>query len=70
MILPEGRSFELSQELLKGSIDIHVHAGRARKPTQQRKRFTIPTTARAADDVAGIRVYQYKRLYDIRIAFR
>jgi len=27
MILPEGRSFELSQELLKGSIDIHVHAG-------------------------------------------
>lgn len=27
LILPEGRSFELSQELLKGSIDIHVHAG-------------------------------------------
>ncbi|MCB2172677.1 hypothetical protein KQH65_08065 [archaeon] len=27
MILPEGRSFELSQELLKNSIDIHVHAG-------------------------------------------
>jgi hypothetical protein len=27
MILPEGRSFELSQDLLKGSIDIHVHAG-------------------------------------------
>ena len=27
MILPEGRSFALSQELLKGSIDIHVHAG-------------------------------------------
>ncbi|MBT3285064.1 hypothetical protein HN807_11470 [Candidatus Bathyarchaeota archaeon] len=27
MILPEGRSFELSQELMKGSIDIHVHAG-------------------------------------------
>lgn len=27
MILPEGRSFELSQELLIGSIDIHVHAG-------------------------------------------
>ncbi len=26
-ILPEGRSLELSQELLKGSIDIHVHAG-------------------------------------------
>jgi len=27
MILPEGRSLELSQELLKGAIDIHVHAG-------------------------------------------
>jgi len=27
MILPEGRSFELSKELLKGAIDIHVHAG-------------------------------------------
>jgi hypothetical protein len=27
MILPEGRSFELSQVLLKDSIDIHVHAG-------------------------------------------
>lgn len=27
MVLPEGRSFELSQELLKGAIDIHVHAG-------------------------------------------
>jgi hypothetical protein len=26
-ILPEGRSFELSRELLKGAIDIHVHAG-------------------------------------------
>ena len=27
VMLPEGRSLELSQELLKGSIDIHVHAG-------------------------------------------
>ena len=27
MILPEGRTFELSQELLQGAIDIHVHAG-------------------------------------------
>lgn len=27
MLLPEGRSLELSQELLKDSIDIHVHAG-------------------------------------------
>jgi len=26
-ILPEGRSLELSQELLHGAIDIHVHAG-------------------------------------------
>ncbi len=27
MFLPEGRSFELSRELLRGAIDIHVHAG-------------------------------------------
>lgn len=27
MILPEGRSLELSQELLKGAIDIHIHTG-------------------------------------------
>ncbi len=26
-LLPPGRSFELSKELLKGAIDIHVHAG-------------------------------------------
>jgi hypothetical protein len=26
-MLPEGRSLELSQELLKGAIDIHIHAG-------------------------------------------
>ncbi len=27
MLLPEGRSFELTQQLLHGAIDIHVHAG-------------------------------------------
>ena len=27
MILPEGRSFELTKELVKGAIDVHVHAG-------------------------------------------
>ncbi len=26
-MLPEGRSYELSEELLKGAIDIHIHAG-------------------------------------------
>jgi len=26
-VLPEGRSLELSRELLKGAVDIHVHAG-------------------------------------------
>ena len=26
MVLPEGRSFELSKELLQGAIDVHVHA--------------------------------------------
>jgi len=27
LVLPEGRSLELSQELMQGAIDIHVHAG-------------------------------------------
>jgi hypothetical protein len=27
MFLPDGRSFELSRQLLRGAIDIHVHAG-------------------------------------------
>jgi hypothetical protein len=27
LILPEGRSYDLSRELMKGAIDIHVHAG-------------------------------------------
>jgi hypothetical protein len=27
MFLPEGRSYELTRELLQGAIDIHVHAG-------------------------------------------
>ena len=27
MILPDGRSLGLSRELLKGAIDIHIHAG-------------------------------------------
>ena len=27
MLLPEGRTFEMSEELLEGAIDIHVHAG-------------------------------------------
>lgn len=27
MILPDGRSLELSRELLQGAIDIHIHAG-------------------------------------------
>ena len=27
MILPEGRTYELTRELLKDTIDIHVHAG-------------------------------------------
>jgi hypothetical protein len=27
MLLPEGRSYDLSRDLLRGAIDIHVHAG-------------------------------------------
>jgi hypothetical protein len=34
--LPEGRSMELTQELLKGAIDIHVHAGPHLKSSPRR----------------------------------
>jgi hypothetical protein len=35
-VLQEGRSLELTQELLKGAIDIHVHPGRHPKSSPRR----------------------------------
>jgi len=36
VVLQEGRSLELTQELLKGAIDIHVHPGPHLKSSPRR----------------------------------
>lgn len=48
MILPEGRSFELSQELLQGAIDIHVHAT-PHLPSSPRRLDPIQAAEQARD---------------------
>ena len=52
MFLPEGRSFELSKELLQGSIDIHVHAT-PHLPSSPRRLDPIEAAIQARD--AGMR---------------
>ena len=52
MFLPEGRSFELSKELLNGSIDIHVHAT-PHLPSSPRRLDPIEAAIQARD--AGMR---------------
>ena len=52
MLLPEGRSFELSQELLQGAIDIHVHAT-PHLPSSPRRLDSIQAAMQARD--AGMR---------------
>ncbi|MQF64707.1 hypothetical protein FIM04_01090 [SAR202 cluster bacterium AC-409-J13_OGT_754m] len=52
MFLPEGRSFELSKELLEGSIDIHVHAT-PHLPSSPRRLDPIEAAIQARD--AGMR---------------
>ena len=48
MILPEGRSFELSRELLQGAIDIHVHAT-PHLPSSPRRLDPIQAAEQARD---------------------
>ncbi len=52
MFLPEGRSFELSKELLEGAIDIHVHAT-PHLPSSPRRLDPIEAAIQARD--AGMR---------------
>ena len=52
MFLPEGRSFELTKELLQGSIDIHVHAT-PHLPSSPRRLDPIEAAIQARD--AGMR---------------
>ena len=47
-MLPEGRSFELSQELLQGAIDIHVHAT-PHLPSSPRRLDPIQAAIQARD---------------------
>ena len=52
MMLPEGRSFELSRQLLEGAIDIHVHAT-PHLPSSPRRLDPIEAAVQARD--AGMR---------------
>ena len=52
MVLPEGRSFELSKELLQGSIDVHVHAT-PHLPSSPRRLDPVEAAIQARD--AGMR---------------
>jgi hypothetical protein len=60
MYLPEGRSFELSQSLLQGAIDIHVHAG-PHLPSSPRRVDPIEAALQARD--AGMRAIVYMDVF-------
>ena len=61
-MLPEGRSFELSQELLKGAIDIHVHAG-PHIFSSPRRVDPYQAAVRARD--AGMRAIVYMDVFEM-----
>ena len=61
MILPEGRSYELSTELLKGAIDIHVHAG-PHLPSSPRRVDPFEAAIQARD--AGMRAIVYMDVFN------
>lgn len=58
--LPEGRSVELSQELLQGAIDIHVHAG-PHLPSSPRR--VDPFQAANQAKAAGMRAIVYMDVF-------
>ena len=61
-MLPEGRSLELSEELLKGSIDIHVHAGPHIFSSPRR---VDPYRAAVAARDAGMRAIVYMDVFEM-----
>jgi hypothetical protein len=61
-MLPEGRSYELSEELLKGAIDIHVHAGPHLK-TSPRSVDPFKAATQARD--AGMRAIVYMDVFEL-----
>lgn len=60
--LPEGRSFELSKELLNNAIDIHVHAG-PHLPSSPRRVDPIEAAIQARD--AGMRAIVYMDVFEM-----
>jgi len=60
--LPEGRSYELSRELLKGAIDIHVHAG-PHLPSSPRRVDPFEAAIQARD--AGMRAIVYMDVFEM-----
>ncbi|MFB0558895.1 MAG: DUF6282 family protein [Candidatus Bathyarchaeia archaeon] len=61
-MLPDGRSLELSQELLKGAIDIHVHAG-PHISSSPRRVDPIQAAIQARD--AGMRAIVYMDVFEM-----
>jgi len=62
MILPEGRSFELSRDLLRGAIDIHVHAG-PHLPSSPRRVDPFQAAQEAKD--AGMLAIVYMDVFEM-----
>jgi hypothetical protein len=60
--LPEGRSFERSQELLRDAIDIHVHAG-PHLPSSPRRVDPFEAAVQARD--AGMRSIVYMDVFEM-----
>jgi len=60
--LPEGRSMNLSRDLLKGAIDIHVHAG-PHLPSSPRRVDPIEAATQARD--AGMRAIVYMDVFEM-----
>ncbi|MFH1179246.1 MAG: DUF6282 family protein [Candidatus Bathyarchaeota archaeon] len=61
-MLPEGRSYQKSRELLKGAIDIHVHAG-PHLTTSPRSVTPIEAAMQARD--AGMRAIVYMDVFQM-----
>ncbi len=62
MILPEGRSFDLSRRLLEGAIDIHVHAGPHIFSSPRR---VDPVQAATTARDAGMRAIVYMDVFEM-----
>ena len=62
MLLPEGRSYELTRELLRGAIDIHVHAG---PHIQSSPRRVDPVEAACEARDAGMRALVFMDVFEM-----